>query len=77
MNELIPDIEKTIGLINEISASSEEQNVGIQQIGDSVIGLNTVVIQNAAASEEFSNSSVELATQANGLQDLVNYFKVD
>lgn len=77
LNELIPEIEKTIDLISEISASSEEQNVGIQQIGNAVIGLNTVVQQNAAASEEFSNSSVELATQANGLQDLVNYFKVD
>lgn len=77
LNELIPEIEKTIGLINEISASSQEQNVGIQQIGNAIVGLNTVVVQNAVASEEFSNSSVALATQASGLQDLVNYFKVD
>lgn len=76
MKQLIPVIDKTIQLIQEISAASNEQNQGIQQIGETIIGLNQVVMKNAVSAEEFSNSSKALTDQAIHLEKIVNNFKI-
>lgn len=76
INELIPEIEKTVKLVQEISASSNEQNAGAQQINTAILQLNTVTQQNASSSEELSSSSEELASQAEELDDLVAFFKI-
>jgi len=75
--ELLPDIEKTTRMVQEISAASNEQNNGTTQINGAVNQLNTVSQQNAAASEELSTSAEELSSQAEQLKELVSYFRVD
>lgn len=75
MKELVPEIQKTSRLIQEISAASIEQNSGGQQINTAIIQLNQVTQQNAAAAEEMATSSEELATQADHLRDLIIYLK--
>ena len=77
MNELIPDIEKTAKLVQEISAASMEQNSGADQINNAVQQLNQVIQQNAAVSEEMATSSEELSGQAEQLKETVSYFTVD
>ncbi|MBN2613498.1 MAG: Cache 3/Cache 2 fusion domain-containing protein [Bacteroidales bacterium] len=77
ITKLLPEIDKTVKLIQEISASSVEQNAGAVQINSAIMQLNTVTQQNASFSEELSSSSEELAGQAGELDDMVSFFKLD
>ncbi|MDA8409174.1 MAG: methyl-accepting chemotaxis protein [Treponema sp.] len=76
IRRIVPDIRKTAGLVQEIAASSREQNSGADQIGKAIGQLDTVIQQNAGASEELASMAEELAGQARQLQDTVAYFKV-
>jgi methyl-accepting chemotaxis protein len=76
MGELIPDIEKTSRLIQEITAASLEQNSGAEQINNAIQQLNNVIQQNAAISEEMATSSEELSGQSESLKSTVSYFKL-
>ncbi len=77
LSKVVPDIQKTTMLVQEIAAASSEQNSGAQQIQSAVNQLNTVVQQNAASAEELSSNSEELASQAEMLKDLVSFFKLN
>ncbi|MBN1185416.1 MAG: MCP four helix bundle domain-containing protein [Bacteroidales bacterium] len=74
--DIVPDIEKTAKLVQEIAAASMEQNSGAEQINSAIQGLNTVIQQNAAASEEMASSSEELSSQADQMKEVVSYFVV-
>ena len=74
--EMVPEVEKTAQLLQEISAASLEQNSGADQVNNAIQQLNQVTQQNAAASEELATSSEELASQAEQLKDLIAYFSL-
>jgi methyl-accepting chemotaxis protein len=76
MDNLVPEIEKTIHLISEIVARSNEQNLGAEQINISIQQLNQITQQNAAASEEMASSSEELSSKAEILTESISYFKL-
>jgi len=76
LSELVPEIEKTSRLLQEITAASLEQNSGADQINNAIQQLNNVTQQNAAASEEMATSSEELAGQADQLKEQMLFFKV-
>ncbi|MDH4101673.1 MAG: hypothetical protein OEV28_14000, partial [Nitrospirota bacterium] len=76
LSKLVPDIQKTSELVQEISASSNEQNSGAEQINKSIQQLDQVIQQNAGAAEELSSTSEELASQAVQLQNSIDFFKV-
>ena len=75
--KLVPDIQKTAELVQEITASSREQSSGADQMHISIQQLNAVVQQNAGAAEELSSTAEELASQADQLQSTISFFKVD
>ncbi|MCP5050810.1 MAG: HAMP domain-containing protein [bacterium] len=77
LDQLVPDIHKTAGLIQEITAASNEQNVGAEQINRAVNDLDKVIQQNASAAEEMASTSSELSSQAQQLQDTISFFKID
>ncbi len=77
LGEIVPDIQKTARLVQEISAASLEQNSGANQINNAIQQLNQVTQQNAASSEEISSSSQELAGQAEGLKEVISFFKLN
>ena len=70
LGKLVPDIQKTAELVQEISAASREQNSGAGQINEAIQQLDQVIQQNASVSEE-------LAAQAEQLQSTVEFFKTD
>jgi methyl-accepting chemotaxis protein len=72
---VFPEIQNIAKLIQEISASSIEQNTGAVQINASVQQLSQVVQQNAALAEELASSSEELTGQASLLLETVSFFK--
>jgi len=77
INNLIPEIEKTARLVQEIAASSNEQGSAVNQVEAAINDLNDVVQQNAAASEELATSSEELASQSEQLRDAIAFFKTE
>jgi len=73
--KMVPDIQKTAELVQEISASSKEQDSGAEQINKAIQQLDQVIQQNAGASEEMSSTAEELASQAEQLQNTIAFFK--
>lgn len=76
LNEVLPDINRTSQLVQEISAASNEQNNGADQINSAIQQLNNVTQQNAASSEQLASSSEELSAQAENLKELIAFFKL-
>jgi methyl-accepting chemotaxis protein len=74
--KLVPDIQKTAELVQEISAASGEQNSGADQINKAIQQLDTVTQQNASSSEEMASTSEELSSQAEHLQSVISFFNV-
>ena len=75
LEKLVPDIQKTAELVQEINGASSEQNSGAEQINRAVQQLDKVVQQNAGGSEEMSATAEELSSQAGHLQSAVEFFK--
>jgi methyl-accepting chemotaxis protein len=75
--KLVPDIQRTAELVEEISAGSREQNAGAAQINTAIQQLDKVTQQNTSAAEQMSATSEELASQAEQLQSAISYFRVD
>jgi methyl-accepting chemotaxis protein len=73
---LVPDIQKTAELIQEIAVASQEQSSGTDQIAKGVSQLDIVVQQNAAAAEEIASTSEEFAAQATQLTETIAWFKL-
>jgi methyl-accepting chemotaxis protein len=76
ISRIVPDIQKTAGLIQEIASASREQSVGVDQIGKAMTQLDTVVQQNASASEEMASMAEELSGQSIQLSDAIGFFKI-
>lgn len=77
MKKIVPDIQKTASLVQEIAAASMEQNSGVEQVNNAIQQLNDVTQQNAAASEEMATSAEELSSQAESLQQAMMFFRID
>ncbi len=77
LKTLVPDMRKTAELVQEINASSKEQNLGAEEINRAIQQLETVIQKNVGASEEISTTSVELVSRAEHLQETIAFFKVD
>jgi len=74
LDNILPDIQKTSELIQEISASSSEQTSGANQINTAMTQLDTVIQQNAGAAEELSSTAEELSAQSESLQEMMKFF---
>ncbi|WP_051960318.1 methyl-accepting chemotaxis protein [Devosia riboflavina] len=77
LNKLVPDIQRTAELVEEISAGSREQNVGATQINTAIQQLDKVTQQNTSAAEEMSSTAEELASQSEQLQTAISYFRLN
>lgn len=77
LTEIVPQIENTAKLIQEITAASLEQNSGAEQVNNAIQQLNQVTQQNAAASEEMATGAEELSSQAEQLKEIISFFKID
>jgi methyl-accepting chemotaxis protein len=77
LDEIVPAINKTSELVQEITAASEEQSAGASQINIAMNQLNNITQQNASATEELAATAEEMSSQAELLQQLMSYFKVN
>jgi methyl-accepting chemotaxis protein len=76
LNEIVPSIKKTADLVQEISAASREQFIGIEQINLSATKLSNVTQATAMAAEDLSTTSGELSLHAQKLEEVISFFKM-
>jgi methyl-accepting chemotaxis protein len=76
LGALLPNIQKTSELVQEIAASSREQDAGADQIAKSIQQLDAVIQQNASSSEEIASTSEELSGQSEHLAEMIAFFAV-
>mgnify|MGYP001601586001 FL=1 len=76
LDALLPEIEKTQNLVQNISASSKEQSIGAEQINGAIKTLDNVIQQNAVASADLSSTANELSEIVPNLQNLVHQFRL-
>lgn len=77
LQKMVPDIQRTATLVQEISASCREQDAGTAQISDAIQQLDQVIQQNASAAEEMAATAEELSGQAAQLQDAIAFFRME
>jgi methyl-accepting chemotaxis protein len=76
LTELVPAIQKTADLVQEVASTSREQAAGVNQINGAISQVGLVTQRNAAGAEELSSTAEELASQAEALQDMISFFRV-
>ncbi|WP_111444428.1 methyl-accepting chemotaxis protein [Breznakibacter xylanolyticus] len=77
LNQLVPEMQKTSAMVDEIAASSLQQQSGAEQINVAVNQLSSIIQQNSASAEEMAATSEELTQQAEELSKLIGFFKTD
>ena len=76
LDTIVPDIERTSELVQEISAACREQTTAADPVNKAIQQLDQVIQQNASASEETASTSEELAAQAQRLTQVMHFFKL-
>ena len=76
LNQMLPGINETSRLVQNIASASEEQTIGVSQMNTAFQQLNDVTQQNASASEELAATSEEMNAQADRLRDLMEFFNL-
>lgn len=77
LGKIVPDIQKTAELVQEISTASNEQSSGAEEINKAIQQLDRVIQSNAGASEEMASTAEELSSQAEQLQQAIGFFKIE
>lgn len=76
LEKMVPDITQTAKLVQEISAASEEQSGGADQINSAMQELDRMTQKNAAGSEELAATAQEMQSQSKSLQEVVSFFRL-
>ncbi|MFO7999677.1 MAG: methyl-accepting chemotaxis protein [Marinilabilia sp.] len=76
LQALAPEIEKTAGLIQEISVASLEQVSGVEQINNALQQLNQVTQRNAANSEEINGAAERIDKLSERLERGISVFRL-
>ena len=76
IESIVPDVNKTAELVKEISAASNEQTVGVDQMNKAVSQLNLAAQSNAASAEQLSSTAEDLTDQSSELALILNAFKL-
>jgi methyl-accepting chemotaxis protein len=77
MGGIVSEVRRVSDLINEITAATREQSLGISQISDAVAQLDQVTQQNAALVEESASAADSLNQQAKHLVRAVAVFQLE
>lgn len=76
LTKLVPDIQKTAELVQEIAAACVEQTTAASQVNTAVSELDKVIQRNSASSEELASTAEELSAQAVKLRDSISFFRL-
>ena len=77
ISEVVQSVKRVSDVVAEISAASQEQTTGIDQVNLAITQMDEVTQQNAALVEEAAAAAASLQDQAANLAQLVSVFKLD
>ncbi|OZI32600.1 methyl-accepting chemotaxis protein [Bordetella genomosp. 1] len=77
MQEIVSSVKRVTDIMGEISAASDEQSGGIDQVNRAVAQMDEVTQQNAALVEEAAAAAGSLQEQAQRLAEAVSVFKIN
>ena len=75
LKRIVPGVQKTTDLLQEIKISSQDQATGIKQIAQAIAILDHGVQSNANTISHLSEMSTELKTEAQSMQKSASFFK--
>ncbi|MEM6355065.1 MAG: methyl-accepting chemotaxis protein [Pseudomonadota bacterium] len=76
LDTLVPEIQRTADLVQEISAATSEQSAGTEQINVAIRELDTAINENAAAVEEAARMADGLADRSNSMRQMLASFQI-
>lgn len=76
MTEVVGSIKRVTDIVGEISAASNEQALGVAQVGEAVTQMDQATQQNAALVEQMAAAASGLKTQAQDLVQVVAAFRL-
>ena len=76
MQEVVASVRRVTDIMGEITAASQEQTTGIEQINQAVMQMDGVTQQNAALVEQAAAAAASLQHQAGSLAQVVGVFKL-
>jgi hypothetical protein len=74
---VVGSIQRVADIMSEITAASQEQTAGIEQINQAISQMDNVTQQNASLVEEAAAASEALQEQAGKLSALVSVFRIE
>ncbi len=77
LTHLVPDIQKTAELVQEISDASREQDSSANEINTALEQLNGNVQQSVTAADQLATASNELSEQSDSQRHAMAFFKLD
>ncbi|HEX7645194.1 MAG TPA: methyl-accepting chemotaxis protein [Burkholderiaceae bacterium] len=77
MNEIVTSVQHVADIMSEISAASQEQSSGIEQVNLAITQMDEVTQQNAALVEQAAAAAQSMQDQAGNLSMVVSVFKLD
>ena len=76
MGEVVTSVERVVSVIGSITAASNEQSKGLEEINNAISQMDQVTQQNAALVEQAAAASQSLQAQARKLSGVVEVFVV-
>ncbi|WP_115049710.1 methyl-accepting chemotaxis protein [Xanthomonas arboricola] len=77
MTDVVASVQRVTDIMGEISAASQEQSAGIEQVNTTVTQMDEATQQNAALVEEATAAARAMEEQATQLTEAVAVFKID
>ncbi|MFK8017107.1 MAG: methyl-accepting chemotaxis protein [Gammaproteobacteria bacterium] len=77
LSRIVEGVHRVTDIVGEIAAASRAQSEGIQEVNLAISSMDEFTQQNAAMVEEASAASRSMGDQANGLQELVEFFSIE
>jgi aerotaxis receptor len=76
MDEAMESVGRVTSLLEQINNASKEQAIGVSQINDAVVHLDTITQQNAAMVEELAASASTLNSQVGMVHNTIRVFRL-
>ncbi|GGD41655.1 methyl-accepting chemotaxis protein [Pseudoxanthomonas indica] len=77
MGDIVTSVQRVTDIMAEISAASQEQSAGIEQVNQTITQMDETTQQNAALVEEASAAARSMEEQARSLSEAVDVFVLD
>jgi methyl-accepting chemotaxis protein len=77
MEEIVQSVRRVTDIMAEISAASQEQRAGIEQVNTAVTQMDKVTQQNAALVEEAAAAAKSMEDQTASMAEMVSQFQID